>query len=334
MRKQIFKALANAQPLSDADLVISSLDELRSMPVFNFINETNRERRTILVAELVGSLDESSINNYGDQAFKIERHNLDVKPGSRIRLSNAGFEFEDDWCEGEIELNVINFTITPLIGEAIGLDDSRKRAVDFSNLLVIYLIFSKKRGTELKPKTKGFIYESYNRLGFVVADKYAFNDFIVAKLGAGVHNLVDAFTTTELAEELFKGGLMILCWGITPWAYMIASCSTNDKSMYFPSFAHPDCRGEYFFCGDMENVCIIPGVDLLSWRTDDLKQWPTFNVEGSGNVVQLDLFVLRAAVVKTDKFVDFIPIPYFSLQRRPGEIAETRPILSFDIERL
>ena len=102
--------------------------------------------------------------------------------------------------------------------------------------------------------------------------------------------------------------------------------------MDFPSSARPDCSGRYFFSSHLENVCIIPGVDLLNWRTDSLKQWPAFNIEGSGDVVQLDLFVLKAPIVKMDKSKEFIPIPYFSLQRKGGEISESQPILSFDIE--
>lgn len=331
MQNQAYRVFPTATQLIDVGLNVVNNGETRSIPIFEFIRKSKYANRTILVVEWVSSLNESSANNYPPEHLHREKYDLDMESGGRIGFDSQdlGLSFPDGMIpEGQCELNIISFLNTPLIGKDRELNEEKRRLIQFSELLVVYVVFCKSKGMDLIATKNSYIYESYNHLGFIVTERNMFNEFIIKKLGRGRHNLINKFTMTEIADELFKSGLMVLCWGITPWVYMITSQAKDESVMFFPQNSQPACSGEYIFLESIKDVSVIPGPELLDWDTDHEGRWPTLAIEGVGNVVQLDLYV-----VKTVNPVDgsFIPVPYFNLTKKSKLIDESTPILDFNI---
>ncbi|GAB7539705.1 hypothetical protein [Burkholderia sp. 3C] len=330
MKQQDFEVLQTARRLHDVGLTISDSNGDKTLPVFDFVKRMNYENRTVLTVECVTSLAESSIGNYAFDESHGERHRISVDAAGSIGFDEQGMQIAipaEVVGSGEWELNVIAFLQTPAIGRQAGLDEGRQRLIKSSELLVVYVVFCKIPGTRIQPASNRYLFDSYGNLGFVAVDVPRFNAFIRDTLGAGRHNIVEAFTKTELAGDLFARGLMVLCWGITPWLYMITSHGTDESAMFFPENTAPACRGAYFLDGEIERVSVIPGNALTAWDTESPGEWPHLTVAREGDVVQLDLYIAKTVDAETGRFV---PVPYFNLVRTGGE-KRSEPILSFDI---
>ncbi len=326
MRQQNFEVFQTARRLYDIGLRIGD----KTLPIFDFAKRMNHENRTVLTVECVTSLAESSIGNYAFDASYSERHRIEIGAAGSIGFDDNGLRVTippEVVGSGEWELNVIAFLQTPAIGKQAGLDEGRQRLVKSSELLVVYVVFCKVPDSKVRAASNRYLFDSYGNLGFVAVDVPRFNAFVRDALGAGRHNIVDAFTSTELANDLFDRGLMVLCWGITPWLYMITSHSADEPVMFFPENMAPACRGAYFLDGEIERVSVIPGNALTDWDTESQSEWPSLAVEGQGDVAQLDLYIVKTVDSETGVFV---PVPYFNLVRTGGE-KRSQPILSFDI---
>ncbi|MGN4068996.1 hypothetical protein ACS0Y7_30755 [Burkholderia gladioli] len=97
----------------------------------------------------------------------------------------------------------------PAIGKQAGLDESRRRLIRTSELLVVYVVFCKVPDLRVLSASNRYLFDSDGNLGLVAVDVSRFNAFVREALGAGRHDIVDAFTTTELAGDLFECGLMV-----------------------------------------------------------------------------------------------------------------------------
>lgn len=327
---QHFAILPAAKGLGGIGLTIRDSNGSRTLPIFDFVKRMHDENRTVLTVECVTSLAESSIGNYAFEESHGERHRIEIEAGGSIGFDDHGLRIAIPpevvgW--GEWELNVIAFLQTPAIGKQAGLDEGRQRLIKASELLIVYVVFCKVPGSHVQPAANRYRFDSYGNLGFVAVDVPRFNAFVRDALGAGRHNIVDAFTTMELAGDLFERGLMVLYWGITPWLYMITSHGADEEVMFFPENIEPACRGAYFLAGEIERVSIVPGNALTDWDTESQGEWPSLTVAGKGDVVQLDLYVAKTVDAETGGFV---PVPYFNLIRTGGE-KRSEPILSFDI---
>lgn len=330
MKKQAFEVLPNSSRLVGAALKVIERDKVESVSVFESVRCEEHIGRVLVVVEHVSSLSGSSVNNYRYERCGHERFALNLRKADRIEIDGLKFDIDlrdSDFGREGVELNVISFNSVPLIGRRAHSEEQEK-ILQRSSLLIVYLIFCDKQHTELCALRNSYIFESYNHLGFVVVEKKSFNDFVVSRLGGGIHNLVDAFTSTELAGELFDAGLMILCWGITPWTYMITSCAEGGREQFFPRDVSPICSGKYVFSKSIRDVSVIPGVALLNWDTNREDDWPSLIIEGYGGVVELDLYVVKTVDEETG---EFFPIPYFNIMRKEIYIDESMPILNCDI---
>ncbi|GLU35766.1 hypothetical protein WKR88_26305 [Trinickia caryophylli] len=328
MSQQVFEVLRNTLPLIDANLSIDGQHGLELIPVFRSVLGNQHGGRTVVVAERVSDLSESSVNNYRLERSSHEKFNLSLSGTEKVVIDHLKVDL--GFLRGgaaDFELNVISFINVPLIGEGRGLTAEQKALVRQSNLMIVYLIFCENRGTCLLPAKNAYICESYNHFGFVLADEGLFNGFIIERLGAGQHNLVDVFTSTEIANEMFNDGLMALCWGITPWVYMITS-HEGGLPLFFPMEVSPICSGDYIFSGVVGEVSVIPGTALINWDTENIGCWPRLQLVGEGNAIQLDLYVVRTV---DENSGDFVPVPFFNFRRKFKSIDESKPILSCDI---
>lgn len=150
-------------------------------------------------------------------------------------------------------------------------------------------------------------------LGFALVDIPSLNNYLSGK--DYNDDLIDAFTTTELAGELFEEGILILTWGNTPWVYYISTYSNNKKDACFLG-DKTGYSGEYKIKHDIAELSIIPCNALRHWSLAKDKTWPVLNIGTGGDKVLLDLFVKKAY---SQGDMDY-PIPTFRVKRESGEV--------------
>lgn len=136
------------------------------------------------------------------------------------------------------------------------------------------------------------VYNSYGQLGFFIADLEKMNAYIISRLGEGEVNLKDAFCETELANELFDEGLLILVWGMTPTAYYVYGLDCADDRRLVPSVAQPQFTGTYKFRSDVQQPSVVPGECLLDWPACLNANFPTITLAGKCEWVSVDVHVM------------------------------------------
>lgn len=330
MENQRFRVLTNAQLLKDENIVFCDAKGIKYLPIFEFIKTNLFENRTILIVEFVKKLSESSINLC--QPEKIQHKIFSLGNTKSISLKVVDIEYNSLQSKKKYQdLHLFYFKSTPRIAQNLGDNDKKRDISHYSELLFIYMIFSEEKDLDLSLQTNKYVYESYNQLGFVITNETLFNQYICKELGHGNHDLLNQFTTTELATQMFKEGIMALCWGITPWPYVITSCVSRQERFTFPPFnILPVCTGEYIFRENISDISIIPGIELINWNTSLYnKNWPKLNLEGSGNIIELSLRIVKAV----DNMGNKIPIPFFNIEKKYKDLPESQPILNFDIFR-
>lgn len=323
----------SSRHLADARLPVSGAGAVGELEVFSFLNGLDVDYRAVLTVECIDTLADSS-KHYLHGVSVHDRHDeVDLAPG--VALANLMVHVDlpaQVRRGGRFALHVCACRYVPLIGTSCSKDEYERRGVVYSEILFIHLIFCTGTGTAQNRPAPPFIYESYDQLGFAGIDETLFNDFIIKRLGRGTHDLVHSFTTTEIANELFQAGLMILCWGITPWVYMINSIETHGTDRLYPE-GLPVCeRGSYFLLEEICEISIIPGVALKEWNTEVQGTWPKLKLQGMGRNVNVDLCVAKAVNPYAAAVPDYLPIPFFNLIRVDGSVGEPAPILAADIE--
>lgn len=158
-----------------------------------------------------------------------------------------------------------------------------------------------------------------SHLGFALVDIPSLNNYLSGKSYGD--DLIQAFTTTELAGELFDEGILILTWGNTPWVYYISTYSNSEKDACFLG-DEAGYSGEYKIKRDIDKLSIIPCSALRCWSLAKNKIWPALNIGSGDEKVLLDLFVKKAY---TQGDMDY-PIPTFRIKRGLGE-ANVMPLL-------
>ncbi len=323
----------SSQHLSTARLSVLHNEKIENIDIFSFVDGLDFDYRSVLTVEYVDSLVQSSAKYIdGDLVYK-KKYEIDLRSG--VALSNLVIDFDlpaEVRRGGGFDLHISARRYVPLIGKSCTAEEYEKRGVVYSEILFIHLIFCKEEKNLPHPLVNSFLYESYDQLGFLGVDEDLFNSFIAKKLGHGRHDLLNNFTTTELANELFQAGLMILCWGITPWVYMVNSIGQNEEDSSFP-VGLPVCQsGSYVFLEEIEEISVIPGVALREWDTNAQGAWPKMKLNGVGRVVKVDLCVAKAINPYDTSMPDYLPMPFFNLSRVDIILEDSVPILSADIE--
>ncbi|TDF81472.1 hypothetical protein [Pseudomonas sp. H9] len=136
------------------------------------------------------------------------------------------------------------------------------------------------------------VYDGYGQLGFFIADLQKMNDYVVSRLGPGKINLKNAFCETEIANELFEEGLLILVWGMTPWQYYIYGLDEVADAKYVPGLIRPQFEGKYRLRSDITEPSVVPGEFLLNWPECMLVDFPKISLGGSGETVSVEVSVM------------------------------------------
>jgi len=323
----------SSKHLAEARLNISRDEGTEFIDVFRFVSEIDFDYRSVLTVECVDFLVESSKNYLGSR--QIFHRNYEVDLQVDVALSNLMTKVDlpvEVKRGGSFDLHICACRYVPLIGANCTKEEYAKRGVAYSEILFIHLTFCKIKNIFPISASSQFIYESYDKLGFIGVDEVHFNKFIVKNLGRGKHDLLHSFTTTEIAGDLFRAGLMILCWGVTPWVYMINSMDGDESGPCFPTGMSLCESGYYVFQEKIKEISIVPGTALKEWDTEAQGAWPKLTLNGVGGVVKVDLCVARAINPCDASVPDYLPMPFFNLNRVEAILAESIPILSADIE--
>jgi len=160
---------------------------------------------------------------------------------------------------------------------------------------IFHVIIRLRRASDLPlciSKGRNPVYNSYGQLGFFIADLEKMNAYIISRVGEGEINLKDAFCETELANELFEEGLLILVWGMTPTAYYVYGLDSADDRNLVPSIEQPQFTGTYKFRSDVQHPSVVPGEYLLNWPACLSSDFPKMTLAGKCEWVRVDVHVM------------------------------------------
>ncbi|EMH4164459.1 hypothetical protein RJ498_003782 [Pluralibacter gergoviae] len=221
---------------------------------------------------------------------------------------------------GRRKLAVFTSTDTPYITKD-NVPESKVDLVEMAKIINIYVVIYK-FGDRIFNKNNHQIFDSYSALGFVIVDINEFDRYV--SINAGSNDLINEFTTTELANDLFEEGLMVLSWGNTPWVYYINSLEDNDIDASMGE-SKSYC-GTYKLKRILEHkYLVIPGNELRDWKLCKKKKWPELEIEGKGEYVEIRLYVNKAYTQSDEDY----PIPTFHISRM--EHGEVNPLLQSSI---
>ncbi|MDN8541947.1 hypothetical protein QZH36_10900 [Erwinia sp. BC051422] len=222
---------------------------------------------------------------------------------------------------GEKYLLVFSSIDVPYIARG-PVPESKKEYVESSKILNLYVIISGDHNVSFE-RNESQVFDAYGTLGFAILDVNEFDKFISPKISS--NDLIEEFTTTEIANELFDEGLMILSWGHTPWVYYINSGNYED----IDSLIGVDTGycGFYKFKPSSQMYSVIPGNELRDWNNCKNKRWPVIEINSSGDYVLLKIYV-KNALSQSDS--DY-PIPTFYLKRFDEKIQDIEPLLQSSI---
>jgi len=326
MNNNISYAFDNSNHLAGAVLSIDSESKSTSIDFSEFLLN-DFPRKTMLNIEHVNSLSNSSIN------YKINAGNpkiikkITIKKDALVKLKTPFSEEEInfDFHSKTIELNIFCFLDTPIIAQDVH-DGEKQNLIKNSQVLNVFFIFSESTSSSVSFIKNHSIYESYGELGFLICDLNSVNSFIKNHDREIGNDLVEEFTTTELAGELFNSGLIMLCWGITPWVYYINSEVSNSDIQVLPMGEKTRLTGSYKLSKDTSRFSIIPGNALRDWSSCINNHWPEIIIEGDGDIVLLELYILNT--LSKNKST---PIPTFFIKRISDPSIKPEPILYVNI---
>jgi|GEM_PF-2259251 len=211
---------------------------------------------------------------------------------------------------------------TPFVAKE-NVPASKVDIVDMAKVLNINILLHNKNIEIGNFKEGREVFDAYGALGFAIVDidevDHYFNE------NAASNDLIEDFTTTELAGELFNLGLMILCWGCTPWIYYIRSGATNHNNFLLGETS--GFSGMYKFNSGKKYYSVIPGNELKDWGVCKNKKWPKIEIKGDGEYVSVELFIKKAYSQGDSNY----PIPTFYINRNEGGVGNSIPLLQSNI---
>ena len=198
--------------------------------------------------------------------------------------------------------------------------ESKINLVEMAKIINIYVVIYQDSCTELRKKNYQ-VFDSYSTFGFVVLDIDEFDRFISSN--ADSNDLINEFTITELATDIFDQGLMILTWGNTPWVYYINSMNQYDINTLIGE--DKGYCGIYKLKKTSTQYSVIPGYELKDWEACKQKEWPVIEINGDGEYVQVKLHVKNAYSQSDEDY----PIPTFHITRLNNDVIN--PLLQSSI---
>jgi hypothetical protein len=282
--------------------------------------------KVVFSIEEVDFLNQSIVTMKDNYRIQVE-HEIHNDFIFRVQTNDASInDFYDDTFKIDVHekryFYIVSSIDIPFIAKG-GVPESKEKYVRMSEVLNIFIVSAKNNGCEMSPCLPSQVFDGYGALGFAIVDISKFDKYI--SVNAESNDLIEEFTTTEIANELFDKGLMILSWGHTPWVYYVNSANYNkvssligEKTAYSGIYKLKNTSGYY---------SVIPGNELKNWHECKKKKWPVISLDGEGDFVSLTLYI-KSAFSQSDSNY---PIPTFHLQRLESEGEAVNPLLESNI---
>lgn len=171
--------------------------------------------------------------------------------------------------KGSLNCHIKCFMKTPWIVENEGTRNYTPFVIASSQIITVLIVLSIANEHPADKISGMSVYESVGgKLGFFMTDIALLNTYLRKELGEGIFDLLQLLTSTELADQLFDNGLLVLVWGIPSYPYMISfdirnKCLLGDKLDY---------EGVYKLSGSIKKMSIVPGEHLKTWNTAGTNQ--------------------------------------------------------------
>lgn len=202
------------------------------------------------------------------------------------------------------------------------IPESKIDYVESSKILNLYIIITD--GDNISFGCSSLqVFDAYGNLGFVIINIDEFDEFVSPRVSS--NDLIEEFTTTEIANEIFDKGLMMLSWGHTPWVYYINSSTLKDVELLMGEYT--GYYGFYNFKNSNKKYSVIPGNELRNWDNCKKKDWPLIVINGNGDYVLMKLYI-KNALSQSDRNY---PIPTFHLKRFDKKVHDIEPLLQSNI---
>lgn len=309
--------------------LINKIEIRTSKEVFDIsshLNYTFKGKVAINVEEVEsGSL--SFLERYVDNFETILESEIITNKPFNVTIKGAKeeeviFGDEQGLNEPVYKVGAYLYEDVPHAGEEV-TSSSKKELLERASILNIHLVFKKADDKPLRPLRKENDLVRYcgglSELGFMLADIELLKNFLENK--EFNNDLIEEFTTTELANDIFNEGLMILSWGNTPWVYYILSCCESNIQSPFIGDETP-YNGKYYLKEDIKEVSVIPGHALRNWEELTKVNWPKIKIKGKGDFISLKLYV-KSAFSQSDSNY---PIPSFIITRE-DKVPVSEPLL-------
>lgn len=191
-------------------------------------------------------------------------------------------------------------------------------------IITIYFYFSE---TKVNEKSDSFVFDkyfgSYDYLGFCLVDLPKMKEIIIRKYGNRKLDLIDEFSNTELIDELFEQGIIIITWGIHPYSYPIYS--TEDRVSIRALLGREFCQeGRFRINEDIKELSLIPGYALRNWPELTQNEWTKISLYGKGEIVHLTPYILE------DPDFETVSVS-FLIHRSEGYLKESIPLLNVNL---
>lgn len=312
----------------DTAVVLDFFEERISIDCSEFI-PNDYHRKTLLNIEIVDSLQESSIRfKSADDIKEIVQKTVKMNC-SRDNLSWSLGHLHESFSlqTGEYDIRLFVAVDYPLIARnSDPADEAARGLIRNSEILNVYVVISKSSNGTLVSEPNHLFYESYSGLGFLIADVDVMDRQI--RKYSDANNIFEAFTTTELASDLFNAGVMALCWGMTPWTYFIISEGESSAGIPVYKGQETEYSGLYKFSEDVSEVSVIPGNALENWEQCRKTLWPKIKISGKGGFLNIRLFVID---ILSKDGASSIPVPSFYIKRTDGDETLVSPLLTSNI---
>ncbi|POP67905.1 hypothetical protein CXB35_18160 [Pseudomonas syringae] len=229
---------------------------------------------------------------------------------------------------GNYTLELTIFLDRPLktLGE---VPDHIKPLLQYSQILNVMAVIEKQLTPKALPTLHaGPVYDGAGRLGFFLADIDKMDAIITEASNTEIIDLQKEFCETEIANELFEAGVLVLVWGMTPWQYYIYGLSESSDVNLIPSVKKPQFRGQYKIHNDIKKLSVVPGEQLLNWPLCREQNWPKIDLWGDGESVEVNVHLRAFDPVDGE----FGPALAIVTVHRVDEAPLIEPLLVVDIE--
>lgn len=299
------------------------------------IDEAADEKKVLLDSEILGeSISRQTYKEIliarGEQMIYSHENEYELEKNETSQTAlqkgilgkNALYSKINDKLEGEYDVQIQVFQKHPQEPQLFS-DEAPPFLTDYEQKIItifVYILLIKKSCNieNNRRLTNSSVYGALGHLGFFMTDLTVFSEFIKKEIGSQSLNLVDLFTSTDLVDQCFEEGILIITWGIKPWHYYIAA---DNASLDFADEAI--VSGVYKLKNEIKELSVIPGNELINWPSCLEQEWPRISLEGLGEKVSLSLHI------KNGELGNELTAAYI-LQREEEEVETTVPILNYD----